>query len=70
MKHAELNALAKKHGFAPGQHSISEVIKSIQSKEGNFDCFATAINGECDQGGCSWRADCFDTAAAGTPSIV
>jgi hypothetical protein len=46
------------------------LIKSIQSKEGNFDCFSTAITGECDQGGCSWRMDCFDTASMGRPSMA
>jgi hypothetical protein len=35
------------------------LIRAIQLKEGNFDCFATAHEGVCDQGGCLWRTDCF-----------
>ena len=65
MKLAEVTAIAKKHGIVPGHHSKSELIKSIQSKEGNFDCFATAITGECDQAGCGWREDCFAAASIG-----
>jgi hypothetical protein len=69
MKLTEVTALAKKHGIIPGKHSKTELIKSIQGKEGNFDCYATASSGECDQSGCSWRVDCFDSANIGTPSI-
>lgn len=35
------------------------MIKSFQTEEGNFDCFATAYNGVCDQVNCFWREDCF-----------
>ena len=63
MKLAEVTAIAKKHGIVPGRQSKYELIKSIQGKEGNFDCFATAYAGECDQTGCSWRVDCFAAAS-------
>jgi hypothetical protein len=43
------------------------LIRAIQRKEGNFDCFATAHEGVCDQGGCLWRTDCF--AAAGSSRL-
>jgi hypothetical protein len=29
----------------------------------NFDCYSSAIKGECDQADCTWRSDCFDAAA-------
>ncbi|OQB11202.1 MAG: hypothetical protein BWY16_00662 [Candidatus Omnitrophica bacterium ADurb.Bin205] len=38
--------------------SKRELIKTIQRKEGNFDCFGTARN-FCDQVCCIWRADCI-----------
>ncbi|MBN1913053.1 MAG: hypothetical protein JW788_01490 [Candidatus Omnitrophica bacterium] len=38
--------------------SKDELIKNIQRKEGNFDCFKTA-KGSCDQLSCSWRNDCL-----------
>jgi hypothetical protein len=34
----------------------------IQSNEGNFNCYGTASSGECNQTGCTWREDCFDTS--------
>lgn len=38
--------------------SKKEVIKTIQRKEGNFDCFGSARGG-CDQMACCWRSDCL-----------
>ncbi len=40
------------------QLSKKDLIKTIQRKEGNFDCFGTASN-YCDQMACSWRDDCL-----------
>ncbi|MFH1889130.1 MAG: hypothetical protein ABH806_03470 [Candidatus Omnitrophota bacterium] len=34
------------------------LIKEIQRREGNFDCFGTAVN-NCDQIICCWRDDCL-----------
>ena len=68
MKIEAVRSIAKSHSINPGKLSKTELIKSIQTKEGNFDCFATAYGGECDQGGCSWREDCFDAASTGEPS--
>jgi hypothetical protein len=70
MKLREVSALAKNHGIIPGKLSKTELIRSIQGKEGNFDCFATAHTGECDQMACSWRVDCFDTIDIGRPSMA
>lgn len=38
--------------------SKKDLIKTIQRREGNFDCFATARN-SCDQMVCCWRGDCL-----------
>ena len=38
--------------------SKKDLIKTIQRKEGNFDCFSTASN-YCDQMACFWRDDCL-----------
>ncbi len=35
-----------------------EIIKAIQKREGNFDCFGTA-QGYCDQEKCLFREDCL-----------
>ncbi len=37
--------------------SKRDLIKTIQRKEGNFDCFGSA-NNTCDQISCAWRSDC------------
>jgi hypothetical protein len=36
-----------------------DLIRAIQRAEGNFDCYGTATEEECDQEGCLWREDCF-----------
>jgi hypothetical protein len=48
MKLEEVRTIAKSHRIKPGHLSKTELIKTIQSGEGNFDCFATAHDGECD----------------------
>ena len=68
MKLEEIRAIAKSLSIHPGKLSKTGLIKSIQTEEGNFDCFATAYAGVCDQAACSWRVDCFDAARRGEPS--
>lgn len=62
MKMEEVRAIAKSHKIKPGNFSKTKLIKMIQTDEGNFDCYATAYNGECDQMNCLWRNDCFDAS--------
>jgi hypothetical protein len=59
MKLEELRDIAKSHGINSGKLPKAELIRSIQSSEGNFACFGTASDGACDQTGCMWRKDCF-----------
>ena len=63
MKMEDLRVIAKSHSIIPGKLSKIELIRLIQANEGNFDCFATAYDGECDQVNCCWRADCFSAAS-------
>ena len=62
MKIQRVREIAREQGLDPGQAGKAELIKAIQIKEGNFDCFATAYGGVCDQTGCRWREDCFAAA--------
>lgn len=39
-------------------YSKKDLIRNIQRKEGNFDCFGKS-KGFCDQTYCSWREDCL-----------
>lgn len=68
MKLEEIRSIAKSRSINPAKLSKIELIKSIQMDEGNFDCFSSAYNGDCDQTGCKWREDCFSTACRGEPS--
>lgn len=63
MKLQEIRAIAKQYQIHSGGLSKAELIQQIQRQEGNFDCFGTACDGECDQLACLWREDCFATAA-------
>ena len=65
MKMEEVRSIAKAHNIKPGHISKTGLIKAIQTEEGNFDCFATAYDGKCDQYNCIWRGDCFDAAQQG-----
>ena len=62
MNMQEIRSLAKHYGVKPARLSKVELVQAIQHKEGNFDCFATATQGYCDQLDCLWRADCFASA--------
>lgn len=62
MKIQRIREIAREHGLQPGKAEKEELIKAIQRQEGNFDCFATACDGMCDQTGCLWREDCFAAA--------
>jgi hypothetical protein len=55
----EIALIAKDMGIKPKNLKKSALIHSIQRDEGNFDCFATAFDGECNQQQCAWRGDCL-----------
>jgi hypothetical protein len=64
MKMKEIRILAKEKGVSPGKMLKADLIRAIQQAEGNFDCFGTAVEEECDQESCLWREDCFFESAA------
>ena len=59
MNMQEIRSIAKEFGLKTSRISKVNLVRSIQQTEGNFDCFATATDGECDQSGCLWRKDCL-----------
>lgn len=63
MKMTEVRAMAKARGlkFGVGLTKI-EAIRMLQRDEGNFDCFARAESGYCDQEQCIFREDCLTLA--------
>lgn len=58
----EIRTIAKEQGLKTSRMSKVALVKLIQISEGNFDCFATATTGSCDQSGCRWREDCLTLA--------
>jgi hypothetical protein len=62
MQMQEIRTIAKNFGIKTSRQNKVELVRSIQVAEGNFSCFATAINGVCDQTACIWREDCFEAA--------
>ena len=39
-----------------------EAVRMQQRSEGNFDCFGRAGEGYCDQGGCTYHAECLSVS--------
>ncbi|TAN43505.1 MAG: SAP domain-containing protein [Nitrospirae bacterium] len=58
----EIKDMAKEKGVKAGKMKKDEIIRAIQTAEGNFDCFGSARSGECNQGDCIWRSDCLSVA--------
>ena len=59
MRLAAIDKKAKSLGLNnTWKYSKKDLIKTIQRKEGNFDCFGSA-NGNCNQMACCWRDDCL-----------
>jgi hypothetical protein len=62
MNMQDIRGIAKRYSIKTSRMSKMNLIKAIQLSEGNFNCFATPLTGNCDQLNCSWRDDCFATA--------
>lgn len=59
MRLAEIERKAKGFGVKDTwRYSKRDLIKAIQRKEGNFECFGTT-GGFCSQASCCWRDDCL-----------
>ncbi|MFA5356086.1 MAG: SAP domain-containing protein [Candidatus Omnitrophota bacterium] len=59
MKLTEVQRKARKLGIKDTwKYTKKQLIKEIQRREGNFDCFGTAYK-ECDQDICCWKEDCL-----------
>lgn len=58
MKLAEVRELAAQRGLKTDKLKKTEIIRAIQSAEGNTACFDTGTTAECGQVNCLWRADC------------
>lgn len=64
MQMQDIRTIAKTLEIKSSRMGKAELIRAIQRQEGNFDCFGSASNGHCDQGGCQWREDCIPAKPA------
>lgn len=62
MNMQDIRAIARDRKLKPSGAPKAELIHQIQRSEGNFNCYATASLGICDQTACLWRKDCFTAA--------
>jgi hypothetical protein len=62
MNMQDIRERAKDFGIKTSRMSKEKLIQAIQISEGNFSCFASAVDGNCDQMNCIWRKDCFETS--------
>jgi len=58
MKMQEVREKAKNLGIKSFGMKKVDLIRSIQSKEGNNPCFKTGLD-SCDQYNCCWRSECL-----------
>jgi hypothetical protein len=62
---SEVRKRAEDLGCKPGRMAKVDLIRTIQSEEGNSPCFQTGINA-CDQFNCCWRSDCLPNNSSDT----
>lgn len=62
MNMQEVRAIAKARKIDSTGMSKVDIIHTLQREEGNFDCFASARDGLCDQLDCQWREDCLSVS--------
>jgi hypothetical protein len=48
----------------------ADLVRAIQRAEGNFDCYGTAVDEECDQESCLWKEDCFFESVSSDTRIL
>lgn len=62
MQMQDIRNKAKSMGLKTSRLTKVDLVRQIQTAEGNFSCFATALDGICDRTDCAWRKDCFTAA--------
>lgn len=60
----EIREMARQLGVRSIRMRKADLIRAIQRAEGNFDCYGTATEEECDQEECLWREECFHDSVA------
>jgi len=55
----EIQTMAKNMGLKVGRLKKAEIIRKIQTAEGNIPCFGTERVRYCEEENCLWRKDCL-----------
>lgn len=58
MKMQEIQKKAKRLGINTNSFKKTDLIRQIQTAEGNTPCYQTNVS-SCDQVECCWRKDCL-----------
>ena len=58
MKIDDIKVIAQNHDIKPGKMKKADLVRSIQTAEGNSPCFETGQKDRCGQPDCLWRSDC------------
>ncbi|MDD5286407.1 MAG: SAP domain-containing protein [Desulfuromonadaceae bacterium] len=58
MKLEEIKEIALQHNIKVGKLKKAELVKAIQTAEGNEACFGSGQSSGCGQESCLWRTDC------------
>lgn len=61
MKMQEIKKKAMTMGITAGKMKKAELIRAIQSGEGNSPCFQTGASDTCGQSDCCWHDDCMSS---------
>lgn len=54
----KIKAIAQQRGIKVSKLKKGELVRAIQSAEGNVPCFEAENSASCGQSGCSWREIC------------
>ena len=63
MRVKDITHFARQYALSVLGLNKTALIHLFQRTEGNFDCFASAREGRCDQLACLWRQDCLQQSA-------
>lgn len=64
MKMTDVKKKATTLGIQSGKMKKTDLVRTIQAKEGNSPCFQTGLD-SCDQFDCCWRSDCLPATSTG-----
>lgn len=59
MNMQQIREIAKGHGIRPGSLKKTELVRAVQSAEGNEACFGAGRAEQCGQHDCLWKEDCI-----------